>query len=157
VEAVKKMLVILTVLAAGVWAMSFKSGYCELEGEKTHKAALPVLEALAAYAEKNGIPNLDSFEQIEGIPYELKPCSERPELMECEVLDDGYYFQIGEDYYAVGMAGSPTNNKPKGFFLSVAHNYTICDTLIFYDGHLVDTYSKLTCSLNGKCAGWFRQ
>ena len=107
----KKIILIVSILAVGVWAMSFKSGYCELEGEKTHKAAIPVVEALAAYAEKNGIPNLDNFDQIEGIPYELKPCSERPDLMECEVLKWGYYFKTEEGYFSIAMGGGESNAR----------------------------------------------
>jgi len=149
----KNILIIAAVLITGVWAMSFKSGYCELEGEKTHKAALPVVEALAAYAGKNGIPNLDSFEQIEGIPYELRPCSERPDLMECEVLKDGYYFQISEEYYSIRM----WKGYPSGFGLTMIHNYTDCEYSLMHNHKINPAYLQPACSLIGKCAGWFRQ
>ena len=149
---IKKIFITVTVLAVSVWAMSF-GGYCELEGEKTHKAAVPVVEALAAYAEKNGIPNLDNFDQIEEIPYELKPCSERPDLIECEVLKDGYYFQADDDFYSVRM----WKGYPSGFGLAVIHNYTDCEYSLFNDGKIENAYLQPACSLIGKCAGWFRQ
>ena len=152
----KKIIFTVSILVVGVWAMSF-GGYCELEGEKTHKAAIPVVEALAAYAEKNGIPNLDNFDQVEGIPYELKPCSERPDLMECEVLKDGYYFQIGEDYYTVRMSGIPSREKPIGFGMDISYNYTNCSYTIYKKKALTASYMQPACSLIGRCAGWFRQ
>lgn len=142
----------LTLASLSVWAMSF-GGHCELEGEKTHKAAIPVVEALAAYAEKNGIPNLDSFDQIEGMPYELKPCSERPDLMECEVLKNGYYFQVSDEYYSIRM----WEGYPSGLGLAVIHNYTDCEYSLVNDGKIDHTYSQPACSLIGRCAGWFRQ
>ena len=153
----KKLIFLTALLAVNLWAMSMKSGYCELEGEETHKAAIPVVEALAAYAEKNGIPNLDNFEQIEGIPYELKPCSKRPDLMECEVLKRGYFFQTEEGYFSIAMGGNPTREKPRGFSLSIVHNYTKCNTNVYYDGQIEKNYSILACSLIGRCRGWFKQ
>ena len=148
----KKAILIASVLAVGLWAMSMKSGYCKLEQEATHKAAVPVVEALAAYAKEHGIPNLDSFEQIEGIPYKLKPCSERPDLMECEVLKDGYYFQTNDGFFTLRLSG-----KPQGFALQIAHNCTDCSYTIFRYQKLTKKYLQPTCVLNGKCAGWFRQ
>lgn len=153
----KKIFIIAAVLITGVWAMSFKSGYCELEGEKTHQAALPIVEALAVYTQKNGIPNLDNFDQIEGIPYELKPCSERPDLMECEVLKDGYYFQIEDNHYSIAMTKNLNPSRPKALILNIAHNYTICIYTIYVKDKLLSNYLQPACSLNGKCAGWFRQ
>lgn len=147
----KKIIFTVSILVVGVWAMSF-GGYCELEGEKTHKAAVSVVEALAVYAEKNGIPNLDNFDQIEGIPYELKPCSGRLDFMECEVLKEGYYFKIGDDLYSMKFS-----KKPGGFGLKIAHKYTVCGYTIFRKGKITDTYNEPACSLNGKCTGWFRQ
>jgi len=152
----RKIFITAVILTAGLWAMSFK-GYCELEGEKTHKAALPVVEALAAYAERNGIPNFDSFEQIKGIPYELKPCSERPDLMECEGMEDGYFFQLDNEYYSIALWGGERNSKLVTFGLFIAHNYSTCSYEI-YDMEKVKTdYMQKSCSLSGKCAGWFRQ
>ena len=152
----KKIIIISVILVAGVWAMSMR-GHCELESEQTHKVAKPIVEALAAYAKENGIPNLDNFDQIKEIPYELKPCSERPDLMECQVLKEGYYFQIGKDYYSIAMGGSPTRENPKGFLFTIAHNYTVCGSSIYNNGKIDNTYLEFTCSLNGKCAAWFRQ
>ena len=149
----KKAILIASVLAVGLWAMSMKSGYCKLEQEATHKAAVPVVEALAAYAKEHGIPNLDSFEQIEGIPYELKPCSERPDLMECEVLKDGYYFQRGEDFYSIRL----WRGYPSGFGLAVIHNYTNCEYSLLKNNKIEDQYLRPACSLIGECTGWFRQ
>lgn len=152
----KKIILTVSVLVVGVWAMSF-GGHCELESEKTHEVAIPVVEALAAYAEKNGIPNLDGFDQIEGIPYELKPCSEKPDLMECKVLKRGYYFQVEEEYYSIRMGGIPTKEDPIGFGVDIAHNYTDCSYTIYRKKKLSSTYLQPACSLIGTCAGWFRQ
>jgi hypothetical protein len=153
----KKAILIASVLAVGLWAMSMKSGYCKLEQEATHQAAVPIVEALAAYAKEHGIPNLDSFEQIEGIPYELKPCSERHDLMECEVLKRGYYFQTEDGFFSIAMGGNPTQKDPIGFMLSITHNYTNCGYGIYKKGKIKSTYLQPTCSLIGNCAGWFRQ
>lgn len=152
----KKIVIIAVVLVVGVWAMSMR-GHCELESEKTHEVAKPIVKALATYAKEHGIPNLESFEQIEGIPYSLKPCSERPDLEECKGVYQGYYFQLQDNYYCIAMAGSPTKEKPKGFFLSITHNYTVCTVLIYKNGQVLDTKNNFSCSLDGRCSGWFRQ
>jgi len=73
--------------------------------------------------------------------------------MECEVLKDGYYFQIEDDYYSIRM----WKVYPSGFGLKIAHNYTVCGYTIFRKGKITDTYNEPACSLNGKCTGWFRQ
>jgi len=147
----KKVVLIAIVLLAGIWVMSMR-GHCELESEKTHKAALPIVEALAKYAEKNGEPHADDFKQIKQMPYEVKPCSERPDLMVCQVLKDGYFFHIDRDYYSIRLWRA----YPSGFGLESTHRYTVCIYFI-YDGILTKNYAKPACSLNNKCAGWFRQ
>jgi hypothetical protein len=152
----KKIIIISVILVAGVWAMSMR-GHCELESEQTHKVAKPIVEALAAYAKENGIPNLDNFDQIKEIPYELKPCSERPDLMECQVLKEGYYFQIGKDYYSIRMWGGERNMKLVSFGLDISHNFTICSYGIYDKEEGLDKYLQPNCYLNGKCAAWFRQ
>ena len=151
-----KIILTVSVLVVGVWAMSF-GGHCELEGEKTHKAAVPVVEALASYAKKNGIPNLDNFDQIKRIPYELKPCSERPELMECEVLKEGYFFQIDEEYYSITMTKNLNPSRPPVLILNISHRYTLFMYTIYVKDKVIKNYIQPACSLIGKCAGWFRQ
>jgi len=155
-KSMKKIILIAVVLVAGVVAMSMR-GHCELEGEKTHEVAKPIVEALAAYAKEHGIPNLASFEQIKGIPYTLRPCSERPDLEECKGVYQGYYFKIEDDYYSVSMWSGESNLKLISFGLEIFHNYTMCSYGIYRKEKLETTYLQPACSLNGKCSAWFRQ
>jgi hypothetical protein len=148
----KKIIIISVILVAGVWAMSMR-GHCELESEQTHKVAKPIVEALAAYAKENGIPNLDNFDQIKGIPYKLQPCSQRPDLEECKNVYNGYYFKLNEELYIIRM----WEVYPSGFGLEIMFNYTNCGYTIYKNNKIKTTYLQPACSLNNKCSAWFRQ
>ena len=128
---------------------------CNLETELTHQAAVPLVESLTQYAQKNGIPQ--TFEQTGELPYPLKPCTQKPDLIECEVFKEGYYFQLDGQYFSVRLLKYPTVEEPKGFGLYVVHNYTSCSYEIYNDAKVLPTPLKPSCSLIGRCRDWGRQ
>jgi len=156
----KKILIILTVLAAGVWAISF-GGHCKFEGEKTHEVAKPIVEALAVYAKEHGRPQ--SIADVKGIPYPLKPCTDKADVKECDVYadyKDAHYFQIQDEHYAVIVYGwsGPVSKNDFGF--KIVHNDTRCRYSILKNEKVVDNTSvsyDRRCGLLGSCKAWGKQ
>jgi len=128
---------------------------CKLEKEKTHQAAIPIVEALAKYAKINGIPK--SFYDIKNFPYKLESCSKKPNILECKVLKDGYYFIKDNQFYSVKFSWTPNKEQLLGFGIFVAHNTTACYYDIYLDKKLNNNYLKPACSMIGSCKGWGKQ
>ncbi len=128
---------------------------CKLEGDKTHKVAIPIVEALANYAKQNGIPK--SFKDIKNFPYKIEPCSKKPNILVCEVLKEGYYFKYNDEYYAIDFAWFALKTAPNGFGLKINYNTTLCGYEIYHSGKLKSNYLKPFCSMIGGCEAWGRQ
>jgi len=128
---------------------------CKLESDKTHQAAIPIVEALAKYAKTNGIPK--SFDDIKNFPYKLEPCSKKPDILVCKVLKDGYYFNKDNQFYSVKIRWIPNKEQLSGFGIFVIHNTTACYYDIYFDKKLNNNYFKPACSLIGSCKGWGKQ
>ena len=126
---------------------------CKLEKEITHNTAVPIVKSLAKYAEVNGIPK--SFKDVKDFPYKLEPCSKKPNISECEVLKDGYFFTKDGKYYSVRLWLYPFDNSPIGVGLDIIHNTTHCTYDIYHNNELKKNYSEATCSLT--CKGGLRQ
>jgi len=128
---------------------------CKLEKEKTHKVAVPIVESLAKYAKTNGIPK--SFKDIKDFPYKLESCSKKPNILECKVLENGYFFIKDGKYYVIKLWLYPFEKSPKGFGLKIIHNTTNCGYDIYFNNKVRQNYYIPSCSLIGKCRGWGRQ
>lgn len=128
---------------------------CKLEKEKTHKVAVPIVESLAKYAKVNGIPK--SFKDIKDFPYKLESCSKKPNISECKVLKNGFYFIKDSEYYSIDFGWIPSKVNPRGFNLVIIHNTTDCIYEIYYNDELVKNHSESTCSMIGSCKGWGKQ
>ena len=128
---------------------------CKLEKDITHNTALPIVKSLARYAKVNGIPK--SFKEVKDFPYKLEPCSKKPNILECKVLKDGYFFIKNGQYYSIKLWFYPFENSPKGFGLIIIHNTTNCGYDIFRNKRVRNNYLQPACSMIGKCRGWGRQ
>jgi hypothetical protein len=128
---------------------------CKLEKDKTSKVAIPIVESLAKYAKVNGIPK--SFKDIKDFSYKLEPCSKKPNILECKVLADGYYFIKDNEYYSINIIYFPNKKVPLGFGLVIIHNTTDCAYEIYFNKKLKKDYSKASCSMIGSCKGWGKQ
>ena len=128
---------------------------CKLEKDKTSKVAIPIVESLAKYAKVNGIPK--SFKDVKDFPYKLEPCSKKPNILECKVLSDGYFFIEDNEYYSINIIYFPNKKAPLGFGLAIIHNTTDCAYEIYFNKKLKKNYSKASCSMIGSCKGWGKQ
>ena len=128
---------------------------CRLEDKKVHKIATPIIDSLHKYAIKNGIPK--SFKNIINLPYNLKPCSSKPDLPECKILKDGYFFVKDGEYYVVKLWLYPFEYSPKGFGLIIVYHTTNCGYDIYSNSKIKVNYKQPACSMIGRCTGFFRQ
>jgi hypothetical protein len=128
---------------------------CRLEKDKTSKVAIPIVESLAKYAKVNGIPK--SFKDIKDFPYKLEPCSKKPNILECKVLTDGYYFIKNNEYYSVRLSWIPNKQMLTGFGLDIMHNTTNCYYTIYHHKKIEKNYLESACSMIGSCKGWGKQ
>jgi hypothetical protein len=143
------------IIAIAIFVLLQGCTTCKLEKEKPHLAAIPIVKSLANYAKSNGI--VKSFKDIKDFPYKLEPCSKKPNISECKVLKDGYYFIKDNEYYSVNIIYFPNKKVPLGFGLAIIHNTTDCAYEIYFNKKLKKDYSKASCSMIGSCKGWGRQ
>lgn len=149
-----KIVQIIILLWIGIYLIACSKN-CSLEKEKTHAVAIPLVEELANYAKNNGIPK--SFRDIKKLPYNLEPCSKKPNLSICKDFKSGYFFKKDNEYYSIGFSWIPTKKSPNGFGLNIIHNTTYCNYQIFDDNRLESNYLEPSCSLIGSCKGWGKQ
>ena len=127
---------------------------CGEDSAKIHKLTKPIVEVLAVYTKEHGEPK--SMIDVKGIPYKLMPCSDNPELHECNTLKQCYFFKVDDEYFTIrlGSWGGKLNTST-GLMLLATHSYTKCLYVIYEDGKLKDNYLSPSCGVLPSCGeGW---
>ena len=128
------MKIVIAILVAIALFMGAKRLLCTPD-HKVVDASLPLAKVIVEYVEKNGVPKY--FSKIENLPYELKECTEKTEIISpnaddstIENTEKCFFEHQGKKYFVkIESAGL----KGKGFhvvYIEIKQHSTKCEYVI---------------------------